>query len=71
MKVLFAMEYVLQGLANPFQGITYHSFFRHFHFTYGVSEAATQSFFQNHTWPGVLSQSLVFSWMHAAEPERF
>ncbi len=45
MKVLFAMEYVLQGLANPFQGITYHSFFRHFHFTYGLSEAATQSFF--------------------------
>jgi hypothetical protein len=30
MKVLFAMEYVLQGLANPFQGITYQPFFRHF-----------------------------------------
>jgi MFS family permease len=45
MKVLFAMEYVLQGLANPFQGITYHSFFRHFHFTYGMTEAATQGFF--------------------------
>ena len=45
MKVLFAMEYVLQGLANPFQGITYHSFFRHFHFTYGMTEAATQVFF--------------------------
>ncbi|MBN1423317.1 hypothetical protein JXA88_02065 [Candidatus Fermentibacteria bacterium] len=44
-KVLFAMEYVLQGLANPFQGITYQSFFRHFRFTYGMSEAATQSFF--------------------------
>lgn len=44
-KVLFAMEYVLQGLANPFQGVTYHSFFKHFHFTYGLSEAATQSFF--------------------------
>ena len=44
-KVLFAMEYILQGLANPFQGITYHSFFRHFHFTYGLSEAATQAFF--------------------------
>ena len=44
-KVLFAMEYVLQGLANPFQGITYHSFFKHFHFTYGLSEAATQGFF--------------------------
>jgi len=45
MKVLFAMEYVLQGLANPFQGITYHSFFKHFHFTYGMTEAATQGFF--------------------------
>ena len=44
-KVLFAMEYVLQGLANPFQGITYHSFFKHFHFTYGLSEAATQALF--------------------------
>ena len=44
-KVLFAMEYVLQGLANPFQGITYHSFFKHFHFTYGLTEAATQNLF--------------------------
>ncbi|MCP3871640.1 MAG: hypothetical protein GY699_00575 [Desulfobacteraceae bacterium] len=44
-KVLFAMEYVLQGLANPFQGITYHSFFKHFHFTYGLPEAATQGLF--------------------------
>ena len=44
-KVLFGLEYVLQGLANPFQGITYHSFFKHFHFTYGLSEAATQVFF--------------------------
>ena len=44
-KVLFAMEYVLQGVANPFQGITYHSFFKHFHFTYGMTEAATQMFF--------------------------
>ncbi len=45
LKVLFAMEYFLQGVANPFQGITYHSFFRHFHFTYGMSEAATQGLF--------------------------
>lgn len=44
-KVLFALEYILQGLANPFQGITYHSFFKHFHFTYGLSEAATQALF--------------------------
>ncbi len=45
MKVLFAMEYVLQGLANPFQGITYHSFFKHFRFDYGLTEAATQQLF--------------------------
>jgi BT1 family len=44
-KRVFALEYVLQGLANPFQGITYQSFFRHFHMDYGLSEAATQSFF--------------------------
>lgn len=44
-KFVFAMEYVLQGLANPFQGITYQPFFRHFRFDYGLSEAATQSFF--------------------------
>ncbi len=44
-KVLFAMEYVLQGLANPFQGITYQSFFRHFRFNYGLTEAATQNMF--------------------------
>jgi len=44
-KTVFAMEYVLQGLANPFQGITYHSFFRHFRFDYGLSEAATQGLF--------------------------
>jgi MFS family permease len=45
MKVLFAMEYVLQGLANPFQGITYQSFFRHFRFDYALTEAETQMFF--------------------------
>jgi MFS family permease len=45
MKVLFAMGYIMQGLANPFQGITYHSFFRHFRFDYGMTEAATQSYF--------------------------
>lgn len=56
LKVLFAMEYVLQGLANPFQGITYHSFFKHFHFTYGMTEAATQDFFQNPICPGVSSR---------------
>lgn len=47
MKVLFAMEYVLQGLANPFQGITDQSFFRHFRYNYGISESATQQFYSN------------------------
>jgi hypothetical protein len=45
MKVLFAMEYVLQGLANPFQGITYQPFFKHFRFHYGMTAADTQMFF--------------------------
>ncbi|MEW6751986.1 MAG: hypothetical protein AB1505_13560 [Candidatus Latescibacterota bacterium] len=45
LKVVFAMEYVLQGLANPFQGITYQPFFRHFRFDYGLDEAATQGMF--------------------------
>jgi len=45
MKLLFAMEYVLQGLANPFQGITYQPFFKHFRYDYGLSEAATQNLF--------------------------
>lgn len=45
MKVLFALEYVMQGLANPFQGITYQSFFNHFRHHYGLAEAATQQMF--------------------------
>ncbi len=45
LKFVFAMEYVLQGLANPFQGITYQPFFRHFRTDYGLSEAATQGYF--------------------------
>lgn len=45
LKIVFAMEYVLQGLANPFQGITYQPFFRHFRTDYGLSEAATQGLF--------------------------
>lgn len=44
-KIIFALEYVLQGLANPFQGITYQSFFRHFHHDYGLSEEITQQYF--------------------------
>ena len=45
LKLVFAMEYVLQGLANPFQGITYQPFFRHLRYHYGLSEAATQTLF--------------------------
>jgi MFS family permease len=45
LKLVFALEYVLQGLANPFQGITYQPFFRHFRLDYGLSEAATQGLF--------------------------
>jgi len=45
LKLVFAAEYVLQGLANPFQGITYQPFFRHFRVDYGLSEAATQWWF--------------------------
>lgn len=45
LKRVFALEYVLQGLANPFQGITYQPFFRHFTAHYGMSEAATQVYF--------------------------
>jgi MFS family permease len=45
MKMVFALEYVLQGLANPFQGITYQPFFKHFRSDFGLSEAATQTLF--------------------------
>jgi len=45
LKLVFALEYVLQGLGNPFQGITYQPFFRHFRYDYGLSEAATQNLF--------------------------
>ena len=44
-KALFAAEYVLQGLANPFQGITYQPFLTHFRQTYGLTEAAAQNYF--------------------------
>jgi MFS family permease len=45
LKTVFALEYVMQGLANPFQGITYQPFFKHFRFDYGMTEAATQALF--------------------------
>jgi MFS family permease len=45
LKVVFALGYMLQGLANPFQGITYQSFYRHLHVHYGLSEGDTQRLF--------------------------
>lgn len=45
LKWVFALEYVMQGLANPFQGITYQPFFRHLKVDYGLTEAATQRMF--------------------------
>jgi len=45
LKWVFALEYVLQGLANPFQGITTQPFFRHLHVTYGLGEGDTQRLF--------------------------
>lgn len=45
LKWVFALEYVMQGLANPFQGMTYQPFFRHLRMDYGLSEAATQGLF--------------------------
>jgi MFS family permease len=44
-KWVFALEYMMQGLANPFQGITYQPFFSHFRHHYGLTEAATQAAF--------------------------
>lgn len=44
-KLVFALEYMMQGLANPFQGITYQPFFAHFRHHYGLTEAATQGLF--------------------------
>ena len=43
--LLFAAEYVMQGIANPFQAMTYQPFFKHFHVHYGLDEAATQGLF--------------------------
>jgi len=43
-KILFALEYVLQGLANPFLGITYQPFYNHMRYYYGLNEALIQSY---------------------------
>jgi MFS family permease len=47
LKVVFALAYVMQGLANPFIGITTQPFFRHLHMGYGLSEGDTQRLFAN------------------------
>jgi MFS family permease len=44
-KWVFGLEYMMQGLANPFQGITYQPFFKHLRVDYGLSEAAVQTLF--------------------------
>jgi hypothetical protein len=44
LKVVFALEYVLQGLASPFLGITYQPFFKHLR-SLGLDEAAVQSLY--------------------------
>jgi len=45
LKIVFALGYVMQGLANPFQGLTYQSFYSHLHLHYGLDESATQRLF--------------------------
>jgi len=45
LKVVFALGYVLQGIANPFQGITYQPFIAHLGKFYGLGEGAAQSLF--------------------------
>ena len=44
-KWVFALEYAMQGLVNPFQGATLQPFFHHLRNDFGVSEAATQTWF--------------------------
>jgi len=45
LKVVFALGYVLQGVANPFQGITYQPFIAHLSKTHGLGEGTAQSLF--------------------------
>src|SRR5262245_52534136 len=42
LKWVFALEYMLQGLVNPFLGITNQPFFRHLRFGYGLGESDVQ-----------------------------
>jgi hypothetical protein len=44
LKLVFALEYVLQGLVNPFQGITYQPFLKHLH-GLGLDDATIQGMF--------------------------
>jgi len=45
LKIVFALAYVMQGLANPFQGVTTLPFLHHLHKGYRLSEGATQRLF--------------------------
>jgi len=45
LKIVFALAYVMQGLANPFQGITTLPFQRHLQRGYGLSEGAAADLF--------------------------
>ena len=45
LKVVFALGYVLQGIANPFQGITFQPFIAHLGKHYALGEGAAQSLF--------------------------
>jgi hypothetical protein len=45
LKVVFVLAYVMQGVANPFQGITTLPFQRHLQQAHGLSEGATQGLF--------------------------
>jgi len=44
LKLVFALEYVMQGLAAPFQGITYQPFRNHLH-GLGLDDAAVQGLY--------------------------
>ena len=45
LKVVFALGYVLQGVANPWQGITYQPFIDHISKHYGLGAGRAQDFF--------------------------
>ena len=45
LKVVFALGYVLQGVANPFQGITFQPFIDHLGKHYGLGAGRAQDLF--------------------------